>query len=211
MRYKETRSLFLGKYQYKVVLVSPVASLLRQGIDEAIEEIDALNTDSKKKSTWWASRIKGPEDIDQAKMLFKDLKKMDSYDLRIEQPNINFYSSIEKDVKFFEKKYADSIKYISKPADGAPLEEGTILMPKMNFDFKITMGSTKQEHSAFVSWANSNSKVKLTKSCTRDLERSKSWGGTHFYVTGENTLLMVKMHLGSSISKIQRIVKQAQD
>jgi hypothetical protein len=72
------------------------------------------------------------------------------------------------------------------------------------------MGATKQDYSSFVEWAENHPKVKLTKSCRRDLIRGKSWGGTHFYVTGDNNLLMTKMHLGGTISKVQRIIHQAE-
>jgi hypothetical protein len=72
------------------------------------------------------------------------------------------------------------------------------------------MGSTKQEYSTFVEWAEKHPKIKLTKSCIRDLNKNRSWGGTHFYVTGDNNLLMAKMHLGGTISKVQRIIRQAE-
>jgi hypothetical protein len=48
----------------------------------------------------------------------------------------------------------------------------------------------------------------MTKSCKTALGKNKSWGGTHFYVSGENNLLMAKMHLGGSILKIERIIKE---
>jgi hypothetical protein len=69
------------------------------------------------------------------------------------------------------------------------------------------LGKTTQEHSAFIQWAENNAKLKLTKTCKRELARDYSWGGTYFYVTGENNLLMTKMHLGGSINKVERIIK----
>jgi hypothetical protein len=39
------------------------------------------------------------------------------------------------------------------------------------------------------------------------LGKSRSWGGTHFYITGDNNLLMAKMHLAGAISKVERIIK----
>lgn len=211
MQVKETRSLFLGKYQYKIVLVCPTASLLRGAdFDGALEALELWRPGDK--NTWnWQSRIKTPADYEFCKSLAKDLKKLKDFEIRIEQPNVNIYTNIEKNINLLEKKYSDNVKYISKPGNKTILEVGTIVMPKMDYDYKITMGSTKQENSAFIEWAEKNSKVKLTKSCIRDLGRNRSWGGTHFYVTGDNTLLLTKMHLGSSISKVQRIVKQEKE
>lgn len=209
MKYKETRSLFLGTYQYKVVLVCPVASLLRGAdFDGAIRALELWRPGDR--NTWnWQSRIKTPDDYDFSKSLAKDLKKLKDFEIRIEQPQVNIYTNNEKDVAFLEKKYIDNIKYISKPPKAGTLEEGIIVMPKMDFDYKITMGATRQEYTAFVDWAENNAKVKLTNSCVRDLSKSRSWGGTHFYITGDNNLLMAKMHLGSTISKVQRIIKAA--
>lgn len=205
MIYKETRSLFLGTYQYKVVLICPAAPLLRGGdIDGAIKQLSAWKYNDN--NVWqWQNRIKNPDEVEFCKTLCLDLKKLQDFVIRIESPSVNFYTNSEKDVKFLEKKYKNNIKYISKPSTS--LEEGFILMPKMDFDFKVTMGATKQEYTSFISWAESNAKVKLTKSCIRDLSRTRSWGGTHFYITGENNLLLAKMHLGSTISKVQRILK----
>ena len=211
MLYKETRSLFLGTYQYKIVLICPAASLMRGGdFDSAITELDLWKPGDR--TSWnWQSRIKSPAEHEYCKSLVKDLKKLKDFDIRIEQPQVNIYTNYEKDITFLEKKYAHSIKYISKPAAGAELEEDTIVMPKMDFDYKITLGATRQEYTAFVDWASVNAKVKLTKSCIRDLNKNRSWGGTHFYITGNNNLLLAKMHLGSSISKVQRIIKQSKD
>jgi hypothetical protein len=211
MQYKETRSLFLGTYQYKVVLVCPTASLLRGGdFDGALEALE-LWKPGDSQSWHWQSRIKTPADYDYCKSLAKELKKLKDFEIRIEQPNVNIYTNVEKDVTFLQKKYSNNIKYISKPPSIGILEEGYIVMPKMNFDYKITMGATRQEYSSFITWADSNAKVKLTNSCVRDLTKTRSWGGTHFYITGDNNLLLAKMHLGSSISKVQRIVKQLKD
>lgn len=208
MKFKETRSLFLGTYQYKVVLVCPTASLLRGAdFDGALKELELWQPGDR--TTWnWQSRIKTPTDYEYCKSLTKDLKKLKDFEIRIEQPQVNIYTNNEKDVAFLEKKYDYSIKYISKPPKAGILEEGIIVMPKMNYGYKITMGATRQEYSAFINWAENNAKVKLTNSCIRDLSKSRSWGGTHFYVTGDNNLLMAKMHLGGTISKIQRIVQR---
>jgi hypothetical protein len=211
MKYKETRSLFLGTYQYKVVLICPGATLFRGGdFDNALKELDKLDHFPKHHSHW-ANRIKTAEDLEYSKALCTDLKKLQNFDLRIENPAVNIYTNNLKDVNLLTKKYGDNIKYISKPADGNVLTRDTVVMTKMDYEFRVTMGATKQEYSTFIDWAETNAKIKLTKSCKRDLARSRSWGGTHFYVTGENNLLMVKMHLGSTLSKVERIIKQLKD
>lgn len=209
MKYKETRSLFLGKYQYKIALVCSSATLFRGGdIDNAIMELAKIDIKDPEHFSYWASRIKSASDLEYVRSLCSDFKKITDYDLRVEQPIINIYTNDIKSVKLFEKKYSDTIKFISKPLEEGILTSDTIIMNKMNFEYRITMGATKQEYSSFVEWAENHPKIKLTKSCKRDLIRGKSWGGTHFYVTGDNNLLMTKMHLGGTISKVQRIIHQ---
>jgi hypothetical protein len=211
MKYKETRSLFLKKYQYKIVLVCPGATLFRGGdFDSALKELSKLGQYPKHHSHW-ANRIKTVEDLEYSKTLCTDLKKLQDFEIRIENPSVNIYTNNLKDVNFLAKKYSDNIRYISKPADGSVLTKDTIVMTKMDYDFRVTMGATKQEYSTFIDWAEGNAKIKLTKSCKRDLARARSWGGTHFYVTGDNNLLLVKMHLGSTLSKVERIIKQLKD
>jgi hypothetical protein len=80
-------------------------------------------------------------------------------------------------------------------------------MPKMNYDYRVTLGKTTQEYQSFIEWAETSKKIKLTKSCKKDLQRLRTWGGTHFYISGENNLLLAKMHLSGAIAKIERIVK----
>jgi len=35
-----------------------------------------------------------------------------------------------------------------------------------------------------------------------------SWGGTHFYITGEKNLLVARMMLGEGINKVEKILKE---
>ena len=207
MIYKETKSLFLKKYQYKVVLVCPAASGFRGGYFEtALKELKNYKLGDK--IFGWQNRIQNQFDLENSIDVCTDLKNLQSIEVRVESPWISIYTNNVKDVNILAKKYANIIKYISKPAKPDTLEDDTIVMPKMDYDFKVTLAASKTEHSAFVQWAETNAKLKVTKSCKRDLLRPRSWGGTHFYVTGNNNLLMAKMHLGGCIAKIQRIIKE---
>ena len=188
------------------------ASILRGiDIDAAIAHLQSANKKSVPgtKDKFISRMFKTEYDLAHSIKIMMDLKKMSDYDLRIESPYISIYTNDAKSVSLLEKKYEDQIRYISKPASPGVLEIDTIIMPKLqDYDYKITLAASRQEHSAFVEWAESNGKIRITKSCKRDLLRPKSWGGTHFYVKGDNTLLMAKMHLSGCIGKIQRIVKQ---
>jgi hypothetical protein len=142
--------------------------------------------------------------IDVAKLLInqKDL------DIRVENPWISIYTNDRKLINQLAKINESHVKYIAEPDVNTQLAEGTVVMPKMDYDYRITMGKTVQPNYSFIEWAEKSPKCKLTKSCIRDLQKPRSWGGTHFYITGDNNLLLAKMHLGGSVSKVERIVKK---
>lgn len=211
MQYKTTTKLFKGIYQYKIVLVCSGAHFFRSGdmasTLESLQQIDLVRNTSGIPN-WRHSLIKTQDDLDYALKLQNALSKQPDIDVRVESPWITVYTNNKKNIDILTKLDKDRVKYVSAPAEKTTLEQNTIIMPKMNYDYRITLGKTIQEHSSFVEWAESNPKLKVTKSAKTDLLKPRSWGGKHFYLTGENNLLLAKMHLGSSIAKIERIIKE---
>jgi hypothetical protein len=205
MLYKTTRKLFRDKYKYKIVIICAGSHWFRSNnLDDALDRLKEIELDN---FNYKSSTIKTKDDLDFAFKLHNALSSCDEVDIRVETPWISIYSNNKKDIDRLAKLDKDKVKYISIPAANTGLDKDTVVMPKMNYDYRITLGKTIQEHSAFINWANANKKCKLTKSCTSALLRPRSWGGQHFYITGDNNLLMAKMHLGSSIAKVERIVK----
>ena len=203
MLFKTTRRLFKGTYQYKIVLVCTGASLFRDcNMPETILSLQKIDITKK------PGFIKSPQDLAYAIKLATELQGMTDFDLRVESPWITIYTNNKKNITVLSKIDQDKVKYICIPPTKNNLQANTIIMPKMDYDYRITMGKTTNEYSAFVGWAEGNKKLKLTKSCRSDLIKDRSWGGRHFYVTGDNNLLLTKMHLGGSIAKIERIIKQ---
>jgi len=214
MEYKVTRQLFRNKYQYKIVLVCAGSQWFRSGdLDSIYEQLTRFIPTVAKEDTMrhaWITKIKSKEDLDFCFKLHKQLSKMSEFDVRVESPWLTIYTNSKADIDSLKKIEPNQVKYISQPNKNVVLEQGVVLMTKTNYDFKVTLGKTIKEYSSFISWAETNKKLKLTKSCIAALNSSRSWGGTHFYVTGDNNLLLAKMHLGGSINKIERIVKSDQ-
>lgn len=206
MQVKTTKRLFNNKYQCKIVLVCPGASVFRS--NRLAEAGEALKKTNLSNPLPYKNTIKNQEDLNYATKLLNAFTKMQDYELRVESPWLSFYTNNHKDIETLKKIDIYKVKYISLPDSSAPVEENTVLMPRMPFDFKVTLGKTSKENSAFVDWAEGNKKLKLTKSSKRELLRDRSWGGTYFYISGENNLLMAKMHLGPCINKVERIIKE---
>ena len=207
IQFKTTTQLFYRKYQYKIVVVCPGAQLFRNGLEQALEHLTKVNlgrTDSK----WRTSHIKTQEDLDYSFKLHNALSAMTDFDVRVESPWISVYANDKKQIDKITRIDNSRVKYICVPPNNITLDSNSIIMPKMDFEYRVTLGKTNQEHNAFIQWAETNKKLKLTKSCKKELSKPLSWGGTHFYITGDNNLLMTKMHLGGSISKVERIIKQ---
>jgi hypothetical protein len=168
--------------------------------------IQLKKVDLSKPSDSWMRSVKTQEELEYCFALQSQLKKLKNIDIRVESPWISIYSNSKSDIDAIAKVNTDNVKYISAPNSNS-LEHGTILLPKIDFEFKVTLGKTSAEQSAFISWAESNNKVKLTKTCKRDLAKDRSWGGTYFYITGDKNLLLAKMHLAGAVNKVERIIK----
>jgi len=206
MEFKTTRRLFRNTYQYKIVLVCAVSSLFRRtDLLSTLSELNQLPVEKDKMR--YHAHIKSQDDLDYAIRLATELNNMSDFDLRVESPWISIYTNDETLVNKLVNLDNNRVKYVSKPDPNATLATGTIVMPKMDYEYRVTLGKTTQPNLSFVEWAETSKKCKLTKSCIRELGRPRSWGGTHFYITGDNNLLLAKMHLGGSIAKVERIVK----
>jgi hypothetical protein len=197
MLYKTTTKLFRGQYQHKVVLSLAGAQWFRSG--------DFSTTLTKLAGTQHG--IKSSDDKDYAIKLATTLNTMTDIEVRVESPWLSVYLNDTKQVDKLVKLDRARVKYVSSPLANTTLEKDTVIMPKMDFDYRITLGKTTHEHSAFIEWAEGNKNLKLTKSAKRDLAKNRTWGGTHFYISGEKNLLLTRMHLGEGIAKVERIVK----
>lgn len=197
LQFKETRQLFKGTYQYKVVLISSGSSYFRNMDYPSI--IEAIQNDRYSKIK------KNADELNFALEVAKEINKLKDYDIRVESPYISIYLNDIKGVNNLIKIDESKVKYVCKPAQN--LQEGTVIMPNTPFDYKITLSKTTQPYDSFVEWAENSDKIKLTKSSKRELLRPRSWGGTHLYVAGDKNLLLVKMQLSGAISKIERIIK----
>jgi hypothetical protein len=211
MQYKTTNKLFRGIYQYKIVLVVPGSGFFRADeMEFALKNLQKIAFEMDSGTGGGLAKrvnIKNSSDLEYALELLGKIKKLQDYDLRVESPFVSIYTNSQLDVDLLTNIDCNRVKYISKPPTNNSLVSGTILLPKVNFDYKVTLSKTTYEHSTFVNWATGNKKVKMTKSCIRDLIKDRSWGGTYFYITGDSQLLMAKMHLGSAINKVERIIK----
>jgi DNA gyrase inhibitor GyrI len=206
---KETKRLFMDKYSHKVVLVVPAAPWFRGSEFPNIKDRFKNFQFGAVTGSYVTTRIRTQEDFDFSYSLYKAIAKMSDYEIRVESPCISFYTNTVADVEKLMKIGKDRVKYISKPAANTVLTAKTVLMSRTGYDYKITLGSTRQSFNDFIEWADATGLAHLTKSTRRELTRNSSWGGTYFYVKHDKALTMTKMFLGQCISRIDQVVKHS--
>lgn len=205
---KHTTRLFNGKHKYKIVLVSKAASWFRGAdLDNVKKQLGNVKTDIIQPI--WVKSL-NDDDIDKVLKIVTAIRPMDDYIIRVESPYINFYTNTVADVEKLAKLVTDSVKYVSFPEPGseADLDDKKIIVKNLDFDYRVTIGKTKQNYSNFVQWCEDKDKVKLTNRAREQLAKDKSWGGYYFYVKDDKMLTMVKMFVGGAIQTVERCVKQ---
>ncbi len=199
----------MDKYQYKTVLVCPVASWFRGVNLEYVREklLDIEDKPVPLDTPLW-SKLRNKKDLEYCLKLEHALSTIKDFSIRVEHPLISLYSNNINDIVSISNIDPERVKYVSKPGnDVRPrLEKNTVFLPKIKYGFKITLGKSTRSHENFVSWAAKSEHVKLTKSCIRDLSRSKSWGGSYFYAKDERSITMVRMFLTAEINRIDRVI-----
>lgn len=129
----------------------------------------------------------------------------DEFELSVTYSFITLFTNVktlvDQIVKIDENRIASLFQVKSQAAIA-----DTIFLPRIPFDYKLSLRKSSVNHSSFINWAKSNKNIKLTRSCIRELQRDRSYGGIYFYVKGDNNLLLTQMQLGEIIGKIEKIV-----
>jgi hypothetical protein len=194
----------MDQYGYKAVLIVPAAQWFRSKNFEFTEEkLRDVNVNINNTT----SRIRTPGDLEYAKKVCAALQSLSDYDIRVETPLISVYTNNSQDIDKLCNIDLNRVKYISKPpANG--ISKNTVIMEQEGWDYKITLGRTRQSYENFVEWAeNGKDLVKLTGGSKRALLRNGHWGGSHFYIKNEKALLMAKVFLSEGISRVDQVVK----
>ena len=206
---KETTTLFSGKYNYKIVLVCPGASLFRgknYGFTQSkLDEVTPHHFSDK-----WA-RIRNQDDLNYSYKVLYYLRKFNDteYDTRVESPLISVYTNNKTYIEQLAAIDDNRVKILCLPSKNIQkLDPGKVVVKTLDFDYKVYLSTIKnKDNSSFLNWIKDNNKVRVTKRCIKDLSQSVSWGGSYFYVKDAKTLTMVKMFLGSDISRIEQVIK----
>lgn len=200
-RVEYTDRLFQGKFRYKIVISSGLAGWFRGG---KLSKIKLLleNGDYYARNATIAEKK-------FVKKLVTILEIFDDWQVRVETPCISLYLNDLINLETIVKASSQRIKYVSipDPASENKLVNQTILVKKLDYDYRVTVGSSNQCYLSFVQWCENNPKIRLPKRAKKDLSRDSNPGGGYFYVKDDKSLTLVKMFLGRTITKVENVVR----
>ena len=178
MRIISANKLFKNQYQYKLVIYRSFYQLEKPSIPK--------------------------------KQYFKKLQEFlenteDKFELSVNYSFITLLTNVKTLIDEIIKIDENRITNLSQ-VKRQDIVADTIFLPRIPFDYKISLRKSSVNHTSFITWAKSNKNIKLTGSCIRELQRDRSYGGTYFYVKGDNNLLLTQMQLGEVIGKIEKII-----
>lgn len=206
VKVKHSQRLFENQFRYKAVVVCPGGHWFRgKNLDYAQEMLDDWSNGGLQKNQWL--KIKSEADYQYCLSLLKILKKATDFHLRIEHPLLSFYSNDYSVVIAIANLDVTKTKYVAEPPININITQGEIILKRIDYDFKVTIGATRQNFANFVQWSENSKKVKMTKGCKKELRKDRSWGGSYFYVKDEPTLLLVRMFIGSEMARIDKVIK----
>jgi hypothetical protein len=195
--------LFNKSYRYKIVFRISNAYWFRGGHLENVEKF------LEGKVPHYQNKNVNIEDIKFTRILCDTLLGTENWQIRVENPFLSLYLNDSLDLEKFVKLGKKHIKYVSipDPANEDKIANGLVITKNLDFDYRITVGATNQNLGSFVHWSKNNPKIRLPKRASRDLSNDWSPGGSYFYVKDAKSLTMVKMFLGSFITKIESVVR----
>lgn len=208
-QYKETKKLYHGKYQYKIVLICPGVSAFRgNNLDQTFVKLSNLsihpNTDTLYSHRLYSSIVRQQSEIVYLFDLYDCFTKMIDYTVRVESPWLSVYSNNEDDIESLKSINENRVKVIYRPL--ISLNKGEIVS-SLPYDYKVTIKSQRENQDSFVDWAKQFDTIRLTYTCADILTNGRVWPiESYFYVRGEKTLTMAKLHLGGLIQRIEKIV-----
>lgn len=208
--YRKTTKLFYEKYQYKITLVFFGASAFRQSDADKILNYLNYHTDRCDQAVTqhvWQSTPRADtqrDNIKTAMQVLNHLTTMKDFKVRVEGNWLSIYSNNIEDISQLKNIDIRSVESIFEPT--VALTPDTVVS-SLPYDYKVFISPTTT-NIGFVKWAESNVNVRLTRTSNISLSYNHdSCRRTYCYIKGDNTLLMAKIHLGSTIQKIYRIIK----
>lgn len=208
LKAKVTKKLFYDEYPYKLVVRNSLGHIFRdKNLKNARDELDILQLqyekgESLRRGSYRIFTYDIPT-FKEAKILYRLLKNVNEYKLRVENPRLQIYShslsflqNISKKVRHPEELWMPEV----------PLDKNTILVNKpMPYNIKVTIQNLNVSTS-LAKWIRSNPKLaKAGPVCLSEIEKDGYTNGYYFYVRDEKVLSIVSLMVGNNF-RVDKIV-----
>ena len=208
----ETPKLFYDKYPYKLVIRNSLAIIFREkNFNFAKEVLDDLQHQFEKgeplirKSVYRQFSIDNNEFF-ECQRLYKEFRSTShSYRIRVENPKIQIYSDNKNWLIGLAEKCTDPREFWAPTVN--ELIPNTILVDKpVTHEYKVTLSDRKVDP-GFIIWIEKNpDKIKIGNTCKNAIQNNMYCTNYYFYIRDERVLNLVKLIIGASIRRIDRMI-----
>lgn len=230
MKLYETKKLHYNQYLYKLSISNQLAGYFRTEfqkdgrLDFARQRLDELNKHYDIKSRiiiipWsYTTRFQNEisvEDYWDAVDIYRYLKTKNEYKIRCEMHTLIIYSNDRSMLTTLSNKMRTSRVEFWQPdpanIDTLLTNDNIILVNSIpKYEYKITFGK-KNGSPALANWIENNPTLGKIGDATKEYCKNKSWvKGLYFFVKDKRALLMVQMIVGDNISRIDKLVYNAE-
>jgi hypothetical protein len=210
----ETKKLFYGTFPYKLVWTSPVAVEFRGG---NLAKISSLidNLQLQKRTTgqihynrFLLGSVISYDHLKEIQALYTALTYNADYKLRVEINDVCIFSHESE----WLRTLADNLESVTQwwePA-GNNLQPNTILMKNMHdWQYKITLNNHVPD--TFAPWVENNlEKIRIGNKLLANIREGDTYlNGYHFYVKNDRYLSLVRLVLGKSLRRIDKVISES--
>lgn len=196
--YKEMKKLYRNRYRNRIVLKLEGAHLFRGG---HLNQIRTKIYDYTANPELYFFKI---TDTTVLLNIVDDLEPLDDFAVRIEGCWLSIYVNDDQFISHLINNYKDHIKTVYTPP--VSLTQGTIVST-LPYDYKVHIRVKNTiDYSGFLEWAKNNDKLRITNSTKDAMKYLDYYATTYFYITGDSSLTLARLHLGASIHRIEKII-----
>ena len=186
---KETKSLFLNRFNYKIELLVPDL-----------------------RGNTWKARTKGFTLFSEGslKEIGTIVSKLDSTEFKTRigpSYQVTIYTNNTKCIEDLSKIDGTIVRSVYMPNSVFQnLDPDTIVLKNVDYKYKVTINLLRERNESFLKWAENNNKINITFRSFLRLSNPIKNHKISFYVKDDKSLTIVKLMVGSQLYNIRKII-----
>jgi hypothetical protein len=179
------------------------------------EVLDQLQQDYEKGAPLvrksWSKEVRiPPEHFTDCQIIYNTCQKWDDFLFRIEGPNFGIYSNVQEDLIRLSNRLQTVIEFHAPDPSIADVLVKNVIVVETEPEYEYKVYLSDSAVPGFAVWAETNKdKVKLGPKLKLNIGSKGYLRGFYFWCKNEKVLLLVKMIIGGSIQRIDKLVSKA--